>query len=139
MKKYFGLVLLLTLILFSKFALANNYKCSTWFSSNKVSVNYNSGTLNGIDYPSHDQEVNSSGYNWHYIRQIKKSENEIAFVETIQNDDGYVSRVEYFIINEKILKFKKGEQHRTELVVTSIFKKLFGTDSGYDGNCKKIN
>ena len=36
------------------------------------------------------------------------------------------------------LKYKKGEEHRTQLVIVNYFKEVFNIGSGYDGKCKLI-
>ena len=125
-------------LFFHTHAFSEVYKCSSWFSSHEVEINYNSGTLNGINYPSHDQKVNSAGHNWHYIKKISRSGDEINFLEVIQNDNGLVSKINYFIINTKDLKYKEGEEHRTQLVIVNFFKDVFNIGSGYDGKCKPI-
>ena len=53
----------------------------------------------------HDQKVNSAGHNWHYIKKINRSGDEINFLEVIQNDNGLVSRINYFIILNNHLLF----------------------------------
>ena len=47
--------------------------------------------------------------------------------------------INYLLLMVAMLhKYKKGEEHRTQLVVVNFFKDVLNIGSGYDGKCKLI-
>ena len=136
MKKLF-LYVFLALICFNQITFSQEFKCGFLFSSTKVQLGYNSGFLDGAEYPGYKEKVNSAGWTWAKVREIKTSGDEIFFFETIKNvSSGYIQQVNVFILNTKTLKYEKGidKGGRSVRIAEYLADKL----SGSKGRCKII-
>ncbi len=113
-----------------------NLKCSTgWFNSYSITTRGNKYFLDGEVYPGYSEKINSSGKLWAKIYRVEVTDGEITFLKITQNvRTKYVSKVDYFILNQKTLLFKEGVNKKSSNKNAIIADWLDGSS----GKCEHI-
>tara|TARA_Y100000768_G_scaffold106278_1_gene77884 strand:- start:2689 stop:3129 length:441 start_codon:yes stop_codon:yes gene_type:complete len=143
MKIFKNSILLICLLISSQniFSSEITYKCkSGWFSSINLVEKNGIYFLDGVKYPNYSEAINSAGFLWADVWEVKKNKNELRLLYTVRHakntnpnfNEPYKEKVEYFILNLRNLQFKKGvEKYRG----TSLVEEIFDWYDGSSGTC----
>jgi len=90
-------------------------KCSSgWFSSFSITTKGDRYFLDGTEFPSYSEKINSAGKLWAKIRTAEIIDDKLELLTATKNiRTGYVSKVDYFVLNLNNLSFREGVSRKT--------------------------
>ena len=70
--------------------------------------------MDGTEFPSYSEKINSAGKLWAKIRTAEIIDDKLELLTATKNiRTGYVSKVDYFVLNLNNLSFREGVSRKT--------------------------
>ena len=90
-------------------------KCSSgWFSSFSITTRGDKYFLDGTEFPSYSEKINSAGILWAKIRTAEIREGKLELMTATKNvGTGYISKVDFFVLDLDDLSFREGVSRKT--------------------------
>ena len=90
-------------------------KCSSgWFSSFSITTRGDKYFLDGTEFPGYSEKINSAGKLWAKIRTAEIKDDKLELLTATKNiGTGYISKVDFFVLDLDDLSFREGVSRKT--------------------------